>query len=164
MASLILSRTIRKTALVVLTAFSLSACAEQTDWIKEQMGQKLPIEINPVTVEKIRSDAAAKGSKVDETVITRSLTETVRDPNRFQWFATLIEPDGGGLLYVGTRSTKAPDDTIRTDVIFKSSTRGTLDIHLTLERRDQMWTQQPDTYGMTEEPVNQTRKPDSKRK
>lgn len=155
---------LRKAALVVFTAVSLAACAEQTDWLKERMGQKLPVVVDPLCVEKIRSDAAGKGSKVDGPVIEHALTETIQDPGHFRWLATLIEPDGGGLLYVGTKSITAHDDSIQTDVIFKSATRGTLDIHLTLERRDQVWTPQPDTYRITEEPVNQPKKTDSKRK
>lgn len=154
--------TLKCMATMAVMAFSLVACSEQTDWIKERLGQQPDVEVDSAIVEKIRADAAVKRFLADGSLIERSLTETIRQPGRFRWFATLVEANGG-LLYVGTKSTKAEDDSIVTDVIFKSPERGTLDIHVILERQDEVWEPKPESYGLTEEPPSNPKKGDDKR-
>jgi hypothetical protein len=145
----------RPIATVAIMAFLLAACAEQTDWFKERLGEQPDIIVDPVAVEKIRSDAADKRFVAEGSLIGKSLTETIRQPGRLRWFATLIEANGGGLLYVGTKSAKADDEgAIETDVLFRSPERGTLDIHFILERRDRVWGPKPGTYVLTEELPN----------
>lgn len=153
-------RSITTLAIVVL---SLAACAEQTDWVKGKLGRQPDVVIDPAAVEKIQSDAAAKHFVTDESLIQHSLGETILQPGRFRWFATLIEANGGGLLYVGTKSNKVADGSIETDVIFKSPERGTLDIHVILEREDGVWVSKPNFYALTEESPKSAKAGDDKR-
>ena len=149
---------LRSLATVFIVLFSLAACAEQTDWVKEKLGRQPDVEIDPAAVETIHSQADAKRFTVDETLIRRSLTEAIQTPGHFHWSATLIEANGGGLLYVGVKSSKVIEDAIDIDVIFKSPARGSLDIHLTLERQGREWVPKPDSYGLTEAPPNSDKK------
>lgn len=149
--------------LSALAVLWLSGCAEETLWLKRQAGLPVAVVVDPALAGKIRSDAAAGHFVVEDALLVRSLTETLRQPGHFRWFATLVGADGGDLTYVGTQSAKTDDDTVDTDVIFKNGSVGTLDIHLVIERRDGVWSERPDSYKVSATPPVPPAKNDRKR-
>ena len=148
---------LQRKVIVAAAALGLTACADQTDWVKAKLNMKHGFAVDPAIVEQVRADTTAKGFPEAGSLVEQLLGEAVRQFGRHR-FTTLIDADDRS-LYVGVNSVQEIDGSVETDFVVRSGERGTLDIHMTLVEHDAVWMPKQGSYKVTLESPAAAKKP-----